>query len=727
MRSKIANQLLLSVPVWVMMAVDTSFPALAQDLTAVAGDQDTVAAARIRDGQVIEVVQNTNATSTGVPDENGDDGAVILEPVTVTAGKVERDKQEVPASVSVYDGYTLEDLGVDTLESVVSRSPNVSFYRADSHTIYLIYRGIGGTTNMNKVWNINTDGVTLPYVATDTLLDVERIEVLRGSQGALYGRNTHAGVVNLVTRDPGDDFTFDGGASYESYNTLKLSAAGGGPITDDLGFRLAVGYRSSDGFFENTFLGTDDSNDHEQFSVRGKLVARPTDEDKLTLSLTGDRFDGGFDSYVAGGGTETVNDEPGYTDGYLAAVSLTWEHQFEATKLTSITSYSRSNYGFLHDWDFTSLNISTGEYDEDFYTLTQEVRLEGQAGPDLDWLAGAFLMAEDLDTETTMRLGADAGFWGQPANAFMAQRSTIETRSAALFGQIAYRPLSRLELTGRLRLDYESKSLDWTGFSDMYPAVNKSFDESWFAVLPSASVAWLLSDDQRVYASVSRGYKAGDYNNVQLDPAVVTAAVDPEYATTYEIGYKGLVADRRLEINAAAFYIDWQDLQVETPVSLAGALVYRKQNAAEAHSTGIELELRARPVSGWEVFGSASYLIDYEFDSFPNSTSGDLSGMNLPRANQFSVSAGTIYRHPTGLFASADVTVNGPKFFDEANAFEQDAYTLLNAKLGYETENLSVYLYGRNILDEDYAVHMFANAEMSGEPRIFGVRADLTF
>ncbi len=727
MRSKVANPLLLTTSICVLTISSTICTALAQDALAVAGNRTIIPAANIRDREALQVARAETVTPGGGPEDTGSNGVVTLEPVTVTADKVEKDKQDVPASVSVYDGYALDDVGADTLEDVVGRSPNISFYRTDSHTTYLIYRGIGGTTNMNKVWNINTDGVTLPYVGTGTLLDVERVEMLRGSQGALYGRNTHAGVVNLVTREPGDDFTFDGSAAYESYNTVKLSAAGGGPITDGLGFRLAVGYRSSDGYFENSFLDTDDGNDNEQYSARGKIVARPTDSDKITLSLTGDRFDGSFDSYVTGGGTTTTNNEPGYTDGHLAALSLTWEHQFEVAKLTSISSYSRSNYGFLHDWDFTSLDISTGEYDENFYTLAQEFRLEGQAGPDLDWLAGTFLMAEDLDTETTMRLGADAAAWGLPANTFMAQRSSIETRSAAVFGQMVYRPLPRLELTGRMRLDYESKSLDWRGFSDMSPTVDKSFDQSWFAVLPSASVAWLLSEDQRVYASYSKGYKAGDYNNVQLDPAVVTQAVDPEFATTYEIGYKGLLADSRLEINAAAFYIDWKDLQVETPISLGGALVYQKQNAAEAHSSGLELEMRARPASSWEVFGSASYLIDFKFDEFPNSSSGDLSGKKLPNANRFSVNAGTVYRHPMGLFASADMTVNGPKFFDEANAFEQDIYTLVNAKVGYEIDNLSVYLYGRNLLDEDYALSMFANAELAGEPRVFGVRAQVTF
>ncbi|TKB55461.1 TonB-dependent receptor [Ferrimonas aestuarii] len=646
-----------------------------------------------------------------------------LEVITITADKIERDKQDVASSVSVFEGYTLEDMGVDSLEGIANRTPNVSFYRADSHTTYLVYRGIGGTTNMNKVWNVNVDDVTLPYVATDILLDAARVEVLRGSQGALYGRNTHAGVVNVVTRSPDDYFDANGVVSYESYNTMKFTGAVGGPIDDDMGYRFALGYRSGDGYFKNRTLGTDDGNDHQQVSARGKFVYAPTDIDKLTFSLTLDRFDGGFDSYAIGGGTTTESNEPGYNDGSLVAPSVTWVRQLSLGKLTSITAYSDSNYGFLQDWDFTAMDIMAAEYDENFQTFTQEFRLEGQSADDLNWLVGAFLLVEDLDTETMVRFGADAGAAGMPADFEMSQRSTIKSRGGALFGQVVYQPWQAVELTGRLRLDYERKELDWQGFAGPAPTGSKSFDEGWFAALPSVSAAWILSDEQRIYGSISRGYKAGDFNNVQVDPAVVTEPVDPEYATTYELGYKGTLADRRLELNAALFYVDWQDLQVETQLNVPGAApVFLKQNAAEAHSSGIEVELRAQPHEDWELFAGGSYLFDYEFDKYPNSVSGDISGNLLPNANEFVLNGGAVYRHDSGLFFAVDATVNGSRFFDEANQFEQKTYTLVNARIGYEGESMSAYLYGRNLLDEDYALSMFNGTTMSAEPAIVGVQ-----
>lgn len=652
---------------------------------------------------------------------------IMLEAITVTAEKTEKNKQDISGNISVFDGYDLEDAGVNTLEDIANRTPNVGFYRADSHTTYFVYRGIGGTTNMNKVWNVNTDGAALPYVATDTFLDVERIEVLRGSQGALYGRNTHAGVVNIVTRDPGDFFSVDANAHYESFNTRKFNTAFGGPINDKVGYRIALSYKNSDSYFENTLLNRENSNQHEQMSARGKLVWNNDVDNKVTFSLTLDKFDGGFDSYAAGGDTKTTNNEPGYNDGYLISPNLLWERTLGNYKLTSITNYSRSNYGFLHDWDFTAMDISTGEYDEDYHTFSQEFRLENDTNAKLKWLVGAFFLHETLDTNTVATLGADAGMAGMPTNIYQGQDSTINTRAAALFGQIVYVFHPQFELTTRLRVDYESKELEWTGFSDMYANVDQSFEQDWSAVSPSISLAWLLRENQRLYISFSTGYKAGDYNNVQVDPSVVTEAVDPEYTTTYELGYKSLFANKRLEFNTSLFYIDWRDLQVETPVSSQGTLIYLKQNAAEAHSSGIEVELRARPTRGWDIYAGASYMFDYEFDSFPNSTSGDLTGKHLPNANEFTLNAGALYRHNNGFFASMDAMFNGAKFFDEANLFEQDSYTLLNAKIGYEADNFSIYFYGRNLLDEDYSVAMFANAEMAGEPLVLGVQASLSY
>lgn len=653
-----------------------------------------------------------------------------LSPILVTTQKAQEDKQDVPASVSVLGEDILKDYDITTAEELAMITPSVDFLRADNFTTYLVYRGIGGTTTMNKIYNLNVDGVTLPYVAPNISLDVERIEVIRGSLGSLYGRNTLGGLVTLTTKEPNETANGYFNANYESYNTYQVQAAVGGPVTDTIAGRLAVSYKDSDGYFDNTFLSKDNGNENEQFSLNGKLQLMDSPAGKVTLSLITDRFDGGFDNYAIGGGYETRNNETGYNDGYLIAPILTFEKDYSSFTITSISNYSHSNYGFLHDWDFTEYDLQTGEFDEVTGSFSQEFRFNGENGNSFKWLTGAYLLHEKNDSETEVVMGSDAYFGPgmDYRGVTMSQDSTITTNNVALFGQAIYTFDSNIEITGRMRLDYEEKNLDWVGRDNMgSPDTEQAFDADWFAALPSASLAWVPNELHRTYLSISQGYKSGDYNNVQVEATVVTEAVDPEYSLTYEAGYKGLLLDKKLEFNLAAFYIDWTDIQVDTPISVDGQLSYVKQNAAEAHSSGVEIEARAQLAKGWNVFLGANYLFEYEFDSFADSPAGDLAGRYLPQTSEYSVSTGSTYRHSSGFFLSVDASLFGPKFFDEANQFKQEDYTLVNAKVGYETEGWSVYLYGRNLLDEEYSVSMFSNAELAGEPLFAGVKAELRF
>ncbi len=655
------------------------------------------------------------------------DQAVSLDAVVVTARKTETSKQEIPASISVFDGMILDDMQVDSLDDLSVITPNIGIDRADNHTTYLVYRGIGGMINMNKIFNVNIDGVTVPYVALGNFLDVERLEVLRGSQGTLYGRNSHTGIINMITRSPGDAFEGYARAEYGRYGSGKFQTGFGGPVSDRLGCRLAVAYKRSDGYFDNDVLGIDDGNEQEQLSGQGKLVFDIAQGNRLTLGLLLDRFDDGFDAYSLTGDYHTSNNESGYNDGHLVSPVLTWEREFAKVKLTSITNYSHSNYGFLQDWDFSSYDAVTGEYKDTYKTLTQELRLNGETNFGLKWLGGLFLMSEELDMETIVRMGQDAG---PAAGTSMGQNSTIESRNAALFGQFTWPLFSKVELSGGLRLDYSKKDLDWLNFSNVpMPVVRKDFTDDWFVLLPSFSLSYIPVKEHRAYLSIVRGYKEGDYNCVTPDPATVNEAVDPEYTMTYEAGYKGFFADRRLELNLTTFYIEWKDMQVDA-VDLDNVQQLRKENAAEAHSSGVELEARARLARGLTAFVNAGYMFDYEFDEFMTAKSGqivDLSGNLLPKTNEYTVSAGFICHHASGLFAAADASFMGPQYFTHLNEMKQDAYTLLNAKAGYEAENWSVCLFGRNLLDEKHIISTFGRGKMAAEPLVAGIQASFYF
>jgi iron complex outermembrane receptor protein len=659
------------------------------------------------------------------------DGAVQLEAMVVTAHKSAEVKQDIPASISVVEGTTMQDFGVDELAALTASIPNVSFNKGQNHSGQIVFRGIGGMTNMNKIWNINIDGVTIPYSAVDTFLDVERVEILRGGQSSLYGRNTHAGVVNVITRKPTSEFTFDAAVDYESGNTLKMKTAFGGPAGDKHGYRVALGYTNSDGYMENDFLGTDDGGRHEQISGRAIYEYTPSNDSLIRFSMLADGYDDGFDEFfilAQGLGTSTMNNEEGNVKGHLASPTLTWETKVKDLDLTSITNFSSSNSQTVFDQDFTMMDMMLFEYDEDFNTVTQEFRLAGDASGSFKWLTGAFFMLEQLETLTDISFGNDAAMMGMAPGMHMIGDGAIDSQGLALFGQAAYTFKEKYELRMRLRLDYEHRELTWQGKMEMggfpiAPAQDYTRDDDWLGVMPAVSISYAPSEGQKIYASIDRGYKVGDYASNQVDITAVMEPVDPEYTMTYEIGYNTLLADRRIEFSCAAFYIDWTDMQV----SVVKDNVALMQNAAEAHTYGAEFEARWRPTRGLDLYTGLG-LLDGEFDRYDNHPDGvDLTGNSLPNAHDYNFSVGAVYSHDQGFFTSVSANFMGPKFMDELNEYEQDSYTLVNARIGYGTDHWSLHLYGRNLLDEEYLTHTFTTAGRIGETAVVGGRFNYLF
>ncbi len=663
------------------------------------------------------------ATTATIAEETASND-VQLETVVVTAHKSEEDKQDVPAIISVVDGVTMQDFGVDKLDTLTGFIPNVSVDKTQNHAGQIVFRGIGGMTNMNRIFNINIDGVTIPYAAIDTFLDVERVEILRGGQSSLYGRNTHAGVVNVTTGKPTSEFFLDVDASYESYNTSKIKSAFGGPLGDQHAYRVAIGYNKSDGYMENEFLETTDGSRHEQTTGRIIYDYTPAVDTLVRFSMISDHYEGGFDEYfplTEEVGTSTWNDEEGKAEGGLISPTLTVETKIKDLDLTSITNYSNSNSKTVFDQDFTQFDMMLFKYDEEFTTLTQEFRLVNDESESFKWLVGVFFMQERLESLTDISFGDDAAMMSMTPGLQSIGDGAIDSRGMALFGQVTYRFLEKFEIRSRLRLDHEHRELTWEGQTKMNgvsiaPDEEYTRDDDWLGVMPALSIAYAPNENHKIYASIDRGYKVGDYAANQTKIDAVKEPVDPEYTLTYEIGYNALLADRQLELSCAVFYIDWTDMHV----SVVEDSVAIMQNAAEAHTYGAEFEARWRPLKGLDLFASFG-LLEGEFDRYDNHTSGkDLSGNSLPNAHDHNYSIGAIYRHNRGFFTSVSANVLGPKYMDELNDVKQDSYTLVNAKAGYEGNRWSLYFYGRNLLNEEYLIHTFTNAGRIGEPAVVG-------
>lgn len=623
------------------------------------------------------------------------DNATRLTPVVVSAQKVQQDLVKVPVSVTALDSQQMEDLGVNNLRDLPALVPNLNMQKFGAHFTEFNYRGIGGVTTMSKTWNVNIDGATLPYVGLDSLYDVERIEVLRGGQGALYGRNTNAGVINVFTPQPSRTEQGKADLSYGSYGEASFKAALGGPINEVLSYRVAGWRSSTDGFITNDVYGKHDADSSWQNGLHLKIRADIDSRTDVTLAGILDEYHGamGWTNMANGRTFNAQSDEPGLDKGGLSTAMLTVNRDMDLGRFTSITAYSASRYKMLMDMDTSPAALFNLDYKENFSTLTHEMRVaspEGQ-GP-WRWLGGMFLLHENTDYDTG----------GTGAFATGASTASIGNNSAAAFGQVGWRFLPGWELTGGLRMGYERQAFKWR---NVVSNADFAMTKGWASMLPSASLSWEFADRQTAYVSVSRGSRSGDFtaNETNITTLRDSPVVSPEYSLTYELGYKAELFGRSLRLSAAAFSIVWDDMQV-TAITAGG--VQSRQNAAKSHSRGMEAEIQWAPVPGLTLFGQGGFM-DAKFDEYKPMASGDPSGKYIPNTADSSFGAGFTYQHPSGFFAGFDATRFGTKYMDEMNTLKQDPYTLVNAKVGYRAGHWHAALVGKNLGDERYVVRAF--------------------
>jgi len=623
------------------------------------------------------------------------DNATQLNAVIVSAQKVRQDLVKVPVSVTALDSEQIEDLGVDNLRDLPAFVPNLNMQKFGAHHTEFNYRGIGGVTTMSKTWNVNIDGATLPYVGLDSLYDVERIEVLRGGQGALYGRNTNAGVINVFTPQPSHTPEGKADATYGSFGEASFKGALGGPINEVWSYRVAGWRTSSDGFITNDVSGKDDADGSWQDGLHLKLRAEPDSRTDITLAAILDEYRGAMGwTNMAGGRTyHSQSDESGRDKGGLTTGMLTVNRDMDLGRFTSVTAYSQSRYKILMDMDASPAALFNLDYKEEFSTLTHEMRL---ASPENNgawrWLGGMFLLHEDVDYDTG----------GTGAFATGASTASTGNNAASAFGQLGWRFLPDWELTGGLRLGYERQAFKWRNTTT---GADYALTKGWTSILPSLSLAWEFTRNQTAYASVSRGSRSGDFtaNETNTTTLRTNPVVAPEYSLTYEVGYKAELFDHSLRLSTAAFNIIWDDMQV-TAITAGG--LQSRQNAAKSHSRGLEAEVQWLPVAGLTLFGQGG-VMNAKFDEYKPMASGDPTGKRIPNTAEFSLGSGLIYQHPSGFFLGFDATRFGTKYLDEMNTLKQDPYTLVNAKLGYKAEHWHAALVGKNLGDERYVVRAF--------------------
>ncbi|WP_303851297.1 TonB-dependent receptor [Seleniivibrio woodruffii] len=648
---------------------------------------------------------------------------VVLNPIEVTANKMSQDVQSVPAGITVFTDQDTADKGISQTKDIFERTPNM----------YLTKMGPLGYENMASVRGITsfmTGSPVLSFYVDDVyypgfdinLLDVERIEVLRGPQGTIYGRNSEAGVINIITKQPENEWSGTFGASYGSYDTYDANFSGNGAlIKDRLYVRTALKYTSTDGYFENVADGSDDVDKATAFDGKLAFTLVPNSSWNISLKADGQKYDSNYAEFstfdkVKDGDFEVDVNQPGSVERDAYGLSLKADYEKGGGKFTSITNFRNEEYDSLNDLDFTSydmMELSTYKKTDSF---SQEFRyVSGGTASPIRFTSGLYFYKEKEEQKV--------GFDMIAYSVLSMRYGDTDTTGAAVYGQADY-TVGKLVLTAGLRYENTQKDFDyrWAGGNMIgYTDTDGSTDRSFDAVLPKASVTYNFTDNFRAFVSASRGFRSGGFN-LNSD---VGRAYDSEFTWNYEAGVKAELLNRKMMLSASVFRIDWTDMQVEIP-SYPDFVI---ENAAEARSKGFEAEVRYLPVGWAEIYAGAGF-VNAEFEDYETSAA-DYSGNKVPNVPENTYNVGTTLRFLNNWFVNAEMTAAGKIEYDAENSMHQNSYQVANARIGYETEKFDVYLWAKNIFDEAYATRAF---EMSGEwyaragdPRTIGVNMNYRF
>jgi iron complex outermembrane receptor protein len=668
-----------------------------------------------------------------------------LPPVLVTVRKWEEPLHTAPLTISVIDAATIEEAGLRSVSEASRLAPNVLITEFTSRRLSLPFvRGVGAgqgepavTTFIDGVPQLTVSSTNLP------LLDIERVEFVRGPLGALYGRNTVGGSINLFTAAPPQRLRVRGGATVGNFDLQEYQLSVALPVVQGFGVGLAGSYARRDGYTVNEATGND-VDFREAWFGRAQFHWAPDERNDLRVVLHGEQArDGGFALFdldsLRARPRRIMHDFEGRTSRDLGAASFNWTSAGDCVDLTWIGALTDWEIGESTDFDFTAFDAVRRFTDEDQTSVYQEIRLASPAGSTepLRWLMGASgFWADSARAASNEFRPAGAGIFFPPGSVGTDRSAgDFEDYSWALFGQATLSLAERLELTAALRYDFESRGADIDrtfatgGFVVPTGSVDQrhDFDE----ILPRFSAAYRWSPECTTYVSAARGFKAGGFN---LTAPVGQASFEPETSWTYEAGVKTTWLQDRLRASAAIFHIDWEDMQLSQFDPAAGGFV---TNAGESRSRGVELEVVARPASALEIFGTCGFL-DTEFERFTDQFGQDVSGRDLPFAPETTWSAGaqwsTDLHQDVRLFVRADYADVGEFSYDAGN-LAQERYATAGLRAGLAGPNWRVEGWVRNAFDDEFVPVAFQPNPVdptrfvgeSGAPRTFGVSVKLEF
>ena len=726
---------------------------------------------------------------------------LALEEVLVTARKREENLQNIPIAVSALNATQISNGNFRDLRDIASMSPNliIDHISASPQAAAISLRGINFQDlerSFEPTVGVVLDGI---FLGTNSgaelkIFDMERIEVLRGPQGTLFGRNTIGGVINIIRTKPTGDLGLKTRGRFGNYNTQEFDGVFNFPIWEEkLAGKLTYAKRKQDdGYNENEFNGKDEAKiDYESWSAT--LLANPSDN--LTMEyiyqrqndnsqagpvfnvsrpadpasgFAGDDLCVRFDQCQVSPRTPQTGDRHQTNtnfplDSYYNVHSHTFEAAWNVTetaRLTYIFGRIESDEEFNQDYDGTDLDYFHVRRQQDYQQTSNELRLNGDVGEDVEYVVGGYLWRSDYQLDQSsyhlFRIALTEDFF-TPTNTRGDAFTDHETKAWAVFAEVDWEFIDRWTLTlgGRYSQDdkkFKRRTETFLPFGSEVPVNVGGFStydnptkDDWSKFTPKASVQYQWTDNRMVYLTYSEGYRSGGMNGRANTLESATQTYDPETLKSWELGMKSTWLDNRLQLNLAGFLQKYEQKQediviaVPPPISQETITV----NASKADINGLEMDLLALPLEGWTLRVNVG-LLDAQYDDFVADLTQDgignprdVSNLKLRRTPDYNYSINSLYEWQWGPgVASVQATYFYRDDFEtEFLNLEEghvDGFGILDASVNYEWQDWRVSIFGRNLTDEDAtstALNIANNLTFSAyrQPLTYGLELTYTW
>lgn len=686
------------------------------------------------------------------PDPNQSQPRFRLPVVIVTAEKSPEDAMEVPASVTTVQHEALEGAGVRYVIDAARFAPNVFIHEFTARKLSNPrFRGIGSSPN-NPGVTTYLDGVPQLNANSSSveLLDVNQIEFVRGPQSSLFGRNAVGGVINVTSRAPSSaKWTGDLTAPFGTFANRDVRGSASGPLVKGrLAVSVAAGYSARDGFTTNDVTGHDLDHRSAGFS-KVQLLWTPTGAWDTRLIVSTERArDGDYAlqdlAALRARPFHSSRNFEGFTNRDIVAQTFLLTRRGAKVDFSSTTGVVSWKTLDSTDLDYSPYPLITRDNSEKDRQFTQEVRVASAANAPLrlssnvtmKWQAGVSLFTQNYDQDAVNHF---APFLLSPQLPFAIDQhsplSSLDDVGFGAWGRGTWKFHDKVDLSAGARVDREGKNADLKTFFSpaIAPPGAIAAHADFVHVSPQFSAAYRGSARTTIYGTVAQGFKAGGFNAASPSGR---ESYGEENSWNYEGGLKASWQDQRLSLNASVFHMDWRNLQVNLPDPRVPAQFFIA-NAGGAKSSGVELELAARPQRGLDVFGSLGYT-HARFKSGSTSSGVPVGGNTLPDTPEYTLNLGTQYSHQVArasVYARGEVTVYGASVYDDFNTRSQNAYSLTDLRAGVLGGHVFGEAWVKNAFDTRYVPLAFAFGALApsgflgeaGAPRTAGVRLGVTF